>query len=86
MELLKEKSHTFILRIWIEPREIEGAVAEWRGVVEHVDSGQRKYLNNLDQILAFITPYLREMGIKVPKWNQGRKWRTLSRLPLLKRD
>lgn len=86
MELFKEKTHTFILRIWIEPREIEGAAAEWRGMVEHVDSGQRKYLNDLDQIIAFIAPYLKEMGIKVPKGNQGRKWRTLSRLALLKRD
>ena len=86
MELLKEKSHTFILRIWIEPREIEGAVAEWRGVVEHVDSGQRKYLNDLDQIMAFIAPYLREMGIKASSPDKGRKWRALSRLALLKRD
>ena len=86
MKLFKEMTHTFILRIWIEPREIEGATAVWRGVVEHVDSGKKKYLNDLDQIIAFITPYLREMGIKVSNPDKGRKWRALSRLALLKRD
>ena len=86
MELFKEMTHTFILRIWIEPREIEGAAPEWRGMVEHVDSGKRKYLNDLDQIIAFIAPYLKEMGIKTSKPDKGRKWRALSRLALLKRD
>ena len=85
MKPFKEKNHTFILRIWNEPREIEGAAPEWRGVLEHVDSGKRKYLNDLDQIIAFIAPYLRKMGIKASKPDTGRRRRTLSRLAFLKR-
>jgi hypothetical protein len=54
-----EKTHVFIVRLWLEAREIEGAETLWRGVVEHVSSGQRRYVDNLDEIPAFIAGYLR---------------------------
>lgn len=53
----------FIVRIWREPREIPGAAPEWRGVVEHVPSGKRHYLKDLDEITHFIIPYLSELGL-----------------------
>ena len=59
-------SQAFIIRIWCEPREIEGAPLEWRGMVEHVASGKRCYLKELDDIAPMIAPYLEQMGVKLP--------------------
>ena len=59
----QETSHTFIARFWLEPREIKGAKPIWRGVVEHVASGQRRYLENLDEIKEFVTAHLQNTGI-----------------------
>ncbi len=58
-------THSFIVRIWLEPREIAGATVEWRGVIEHVASGERLYINDVDRIAEFIAPYLEEMGVRV---------------------
>lgn len=67
----------FIVRIWREPREIKDAVPEWRGVIEHVGSGERCYLKELDEIAAFMVPYLEEMGVKpATRW---RVWQWLKR-------
>ena len=56
-------SHTFIARFWLERREIKDAKPIWRGVVEHVISGERRYLEDLDEIKTFITCYLQETDI-----------------------
>ncbi len=59
----QDSSHTFIARFWLEPREIKDAKPIWRGVVEHVPTGQRRYLEDLDEIKAFISVYLQDTGI-----------------------
>ncbi len=56
-------SHTFIARFWLEPREIKDAKPIWRGVVEHVASGQRRYLEDLDEIKGFIDNHLQETAL-----------------------
>jgi len=64
MNFFEESDHAFIIRIWPEDREIEEAPATWRGVIEHVRSGEKQYLNELASIITFIIPYLEEMGIE----------------------
>jgi hypothetical protein len=61
MTEFEDKTHVFIVRIWPEPREIQGAPVEWRGLIEHVFSGEKRYLNNLDEIVAFLARYLRDL-------------------------
>jgi len=56
-----ENTHAFVVRIWREPREISGAKPEWRGVIEHVPSGKRRYMNMLDEIVTFIALYAPDM-------------------------
>jgi hypothetical protein len=51
-------SHVFIVRIWWESREIEGATPEWRGLIEHVPTRQRRYLRDLGDIVTFIGDFL----------------------------
>jgi hypothetical protein len=70
MPLSEEDSQAFIVRVWREPREMRGAVPDWRGMIEHVPSKERRYIKDLGEIAAFITPYLQRMGVKlgVPGW------------------
>jgi len=53
---IEENTHVFIVRIWCERREIEGRMPTWRGMIEHVPSGERRYFKDLDEIHGFIAP------------------------------
>lgn len=85
MKPIEENTHIFIIRIWRESREIEGAPPEWRGVIEHVPGGNRRYIRSLDEISAFITPYLDQMGVKSSVGWRVRRWLN-QRWLLLKRS
>jgi hypothetical protein len=43
---------TFIVRLWTEHGP--GQAPQWRGQVEHVQSGEQAYFRNLDHMLDFI--------------------------------
>ena len=58
MGSFEENTHSFIVRIWLEPREIEGAVPLWRGVIEHVRSGERRHLQDPKDVMDFIAHYV----------------------------
>ena len=59
-----EDSAAFIVRVWIEPREVVGAPVTWRGSIEHVGSGRVKYVTELEEIGRFVGRVLEGMGIK----------------------
>jgi hypothetical protein len=67
MDLSESDSHSFIIRIWIEETVEEAGRATWRGHITHVPTGERRYFQNLGEIVTFIAPYLGQMGVK-PKW------------------
>lgn len=75
------REHIFVLRLWSEPRELEGAAPVWRGTIEHVPTRQRCYIKNLDEIKVFLLPYLSAMGVlpdppsSRPGWLA--RWRSL---------
>jgi hypothetical protein len=60
MRSFEDHVHSFVIRVWQEPREIEGAGPEWRGRIEHVQSGERAYFQHLDRMVEFIVTYLSE--------------------------
>jgi hypothetical protein len=74
MALFEDNTQVFIVRVWLERREMEGAKVEWRGVIEHVPSGERRYLRDLEDILAFIVPYLGGVGVKFDLCWRMRQW------------
>lgn len=51
------QTYTFIVRVWWEPREIEGAAPIFRGVVEHVPSGAKHAVSDLLEIATVIERY-----------------------------
>lgn len=63
MAPLDDRTLVFIIRIWLERRELEQAPPVWRGMVEHLETGKRRYIKDLAEIRAIMMPYLAEMGI-----------------------
>ena len=62
MDLYEVNTHSFIVKIWLEESAEEAGRAKWRGYITHVSSGERRYLEDLNEILLFIAPYLEQMG------------------------
>jgi hypothetical protein len=60
----EEDTLVFIIRFWIEPRKIRGASLVWRGAIEHVSSGQRRYFRDLEGLLRILKPYLYEYVLR----------------------
>ena len=56
--------HAFVVKLWLERREIPGALPEWRGRIDHVQSGTRVYFRNMVEIIGFILSFLE--GSQVP--------------------
>ena len=53
MKSIDEETQVFIVRLWRERREIEGARPVLRGTVEHVPSGERRSMD-LSGIVSFF--------------------------------
>jgi hypothetical protein len=64
MDLIEFNTHSFIVKIWLEETAEEAGEATWRGHITHVPNGERRYVQDLDEITAFIAPYLERMGVK----------------------
>lgn len=86
MNLPESSRRVFIIRIWREPREIEGALPEWRGVIESTHDNQRRYLKGLDEIITFILPYMEKMGVKLEIDGWLKQWLERPTSPLTKQD
>lgn len=56
--LLEDRTSAFIVRVWIEQREVASAPVTWRGSIEHVESGESRYLTDLGDLARFIQPFL----------------------------
>ena len=57
-------TESFVVKVWLEETVEEVGRAKWRGHVTHVASGERKYLESLTGVTAFIRPYLERWGVK----------------------
>lgn len=63
-DLYENNTHPFIVKIWLEETAEEAGQATWRGHITHVPTGKRCYMQHLDEIVAFIADFLREMGVE----------------------
>jgi len=70
------RTHSFLVRIWLEQREIAGRNPLLRGHIEpiHIENGKKKGkrhgLNNLFEIAPFIQRYFEKLGVKFSKIQQ----------------
>lgn len=80
MDLSGPAPQSFIVKIWLEETAEEAGRALWRGHITHVPSGERRYIQDLDQIEEFIMPYLEDMGVRFQRrlvrqaWTRRLKW------------
>ena len=86
MDLPENNRQVFIVRIWREPREIEGALPEWRGVIESIHDNRRSYIKSLGEVVTFILPYLESMGVKLEIDEWLKQWLKQQRSSVPKED
>jgi hypothetical protein len=74
------ETHSFIIKLWLE-KEADREGQSWRGHITHVPDGNRRYLHCLEDILKFISPYLKSASHSVRRrtwrsmWFDWRRWR-----------
>ena len=69
---------SFILKFWVEPTSTASEKdIHWHGQITHVPSGARRSLQNKEDLLNFVQPYLEAIGIHFTR--QRRFWRRRER-------
>ncbi len=58
MQPIKDRTASFIVRIWAEPNADAPSGFEWRGRIECVDTGARRFFLDLGVIPHFIAECL----------------------------
>lgn len=70
MNLPETTTHSFIIKIWLEETLQETGRVTWRGHIIPVPGDEKYYFEDLNEIPAFVMPYLEKMGVKFG--SQGR--------------
>ena len=52
--------HSFVVRIWLEETHANPRLSVWRGHITYVNTGDRHYFENINEIPTFIAPHLKE--------------------------
>jgi hypothetical protein len=73
MDFAESQLHSFIVKLWLEDSE-EGSRSSWAGQIKHVPGGEYRYIRNLEEITAFIKPYLESMGAEIGSCARMRRW------------
>ena len=47
-------SYSFMVRIWLESHEFPDEAFEWRGMIQNVINGEKKYFIDFDEMLIFL--------------------------------
>jgi hypothetical protein len=68
------QSHSFIVKVWLEERAEQRQRPSWRGRITHVPDGERRYMQDLQEIGRFIAPYLAKMGVRPGLLERFLRW------------
>lgn len=60
MTYFESDVHSFIVRLWRENRDDPSQTAEWRGWIEHVQSGARRYFQKPQAVSRIISAFIGE--------------------------
>lgn len=69
-----ETAQSFVVKIWVEETDGTARRARWRGHITHVPSAERRYLRTLEDVTAFMVPYLERMGVTLTTRWRVRQW------------
>ena len=67
-------THVFVIRFWLEAREIEGKQQIWRGVIEHVASRERRFLKKPEEVVSFLKQYQGEFEVQQSAVENSREY------------
>lgn len=74
--LYEGDTEVFIVRVWVERRDVAGTPPLWRGFIEQVRTNERRYFRSLDDLVAIIAASLEGMGAQpAPRPSVRRWWR-----------
>jgi hypothetical protein len=62
MTRFEAEAHSFVIRLWRENRDDPQAAAVWRGWIDHVQSGQRHYFQEIPAIQNIIASYVSDVS------------------------
>lgn len=71
MKTLEQRSHTFVIKIWEERRDLAGSLPIWRGSVDDVQTGQRVYFSSLLQLSNYLRTW---SGMAAERPAHRRRW------------
>jgi hypothetical protein len=75
VDSIQPKTHSFIVKVWVnDAGQAKGQIV-WQGRIPHVPSGHVRHFVNVDEIAGFVLPYLHQLGVK-PTWS----WKIRHRL------
>jgi len=74
MHSFESKTHSFIVKIWLEEIAHHTDNARWRGHITHVPDGARRYLESVNEIPEFISPYLKGDDEKINLLTRLKQW------------
>jgi hypothetical protein len=57
-----QRSHLFMLRLW--PEDLGSGQTDWRGSVQHVNSGEARYFRDWPTLEAFVEGLLRGVELE----------------------
>jgi len=72
-ETYETNTLVFMVKIWVEEKADGKTKAKWRGYITHIPDHEKYYFSDLFEIVLFILPYLKKMGVRV-SWF----WRIMS--------
>ena len=70
----ENNTRVFMVKIWVEERTDGKIKTKWRGQIAHIPSNERRYFSDLFDIILFVLPYLRKMGIRIGFFWQFIDW------------
>ena len=79
MHSFESKTHSFIIKFWLEETTPDAGRMKWRGHITHVPDGKRCYLESVDDIPSIISPYLGQATAKIKLSRRFRQWLSISR-------
>jgi hypothetical protein len=74
LDMFETNTHPFIVKVWLEETVAEAGRARWRGHITHVPSGERCYIEALEEIDVFIASYLEGMGVDLDLGQRVQHW------------
>ncbi len=60
MAKFEKEAHSFLIRLWRE-NHLDAGSGDWRGWIDHVQSGQRHYFQDTSEIGHIVGRYLSQI-------------------------